>query len=89
VLRACRETGGCVVAVSDAAIVEAVHSVAAEDGLFLSPEGAATVAALPLLRERGLLGRDERIVLFNTGAGLKYPEVVAPDVPVMDPGDEL
>jgi threonine synthase len=89
VLRACRETGGCAVAVSDAAIGAAVYDVAANDGLFLSPEGAATVAALPLLRERGLITRDEHIVLFNTGAGLKYPEVVAPDVPVMDSGDDL
>ncbi len=89
VLRACRETGGCVVAVSEAEIVGTVHRVAADDGLFLSPEGAATVAALPLLRERGLLGREERIVLFNTGAGLKYPEVVTPDVTVMNADDDL
>ncbi len=89
VLRACNETGGCAVAVDDDAITAAVHEVARNDGLFLSPEGAATVAALPDLLARGLLGRDERIVLFNTGAGLKYPEVVSPDVPVMSPLDDL
>ncbi len=89
VLRACRETNGCAVAVSDARIAEAVRRVAADDGLFLSPEGAATAAVLPALRERGLIDSDERIVLFNTGAGLKYPEVVSADVPVIDPDDDL
>src|ERR671932_687112 len=89
VLRALRETGGCAVAVSDAEISAAVQAVARSDGLFLSPEGAATVAALPRLLEQGALGRDERIVLFNTGAGLKYPEVVNLTVPVMNPDDEL
>ncbi len=89
VLRALRETGGCAVAVDDAEITAAVHAVARDDGLFLSPEGAATVAALPRLLEQGLIGRDERIVLFNTGAGLKYPEVVDPGAPVMDPSDDI
>jgi threonine synthase len=89
VLRALRQTGGCAVAVSDAEISAAVPAVACADGLFLSPEGAATVAALPRLLEQGALGRDERIVLFNTGAGLKYPEVVNVTVPVMNPDDEL
>ena len=89
VLRALRQTGGCAVAVSDAEISAAVQAVARSDGLFLSPEGAATVAALPRLLEQGALGRDERIVLFNTGSGLKYPEVVSLTVPVMNPDDEL
>jgi len=89
VLRALRATGGCAVAVDDQEITAAVHAVARDDGLFLSPEGAATVAALPRLLAQGLLGRDERVVLFNTGAGLKYPEVVNPDVPVLDPGDDI
>src|ERR687887_812985 len=89
VLRALRQTGGRAVAVSDAEISAAMQAVARGDGLFLSPEGAATVAALPRLLEQGTLGRDERIVLFNTGAGLKYPEVVNPTVSVMNPDDEL
>jgi threonine synthase len=74
---------------SDAEIRTAVQAVARSDGLFLSPEGAATVAALPRLLEQGALGRDERIVLFNTGAGLKCPEVVNLAVPVMNPDAEL
>jgi threonine synthase len=41
-------------------------------GVFAAPEGGATAAAVPLLLKRGLLRRDEEIVLFNTGSGLKY-----------------
>jgi threonine synthase len=89
VLRACRETDGCAVAVSDAKIVAEVHAVAADDGLFLCPEGAATIAALPNLLERRLIDGDERVMLFNTGAGLKYPDVVRADIQVIDPGDDL
>ncbi len=89
VLRALRETGGCAVAVDDTEILAAVRDVAGADGLFLSPEGAATVAALPHLLAQGLVGRDERVVLFNTGAGLKYPAVVPADVPTLQPDDDL
>jgi len=89
VLRALRATGGCAVAVGDAQISAAVQAVARCDGLFLSPEGVITLAALPHLLEQGTLARDERIVVFNTGAGLKYPEVVNSTVPVMNPDEEL
>lgn len=89
VLRACRETNGSVVAVSDAEIVAEVHRVAAADGLFLSPEGAATVAALPHLLDQGLIDGGERIMLFNTGAGLKYPDVVSAEIREINPGDDL
>ena len=89
VLRALRATGGCAVAVGDAQISAAVQAVARADGLFLSPEGAVTLAALPHLLEQGTLARDERIVVFNTGAGLIDPAVLNPTVAVMNPHDEL
>ncbi|MBC7339543.1 MAG: threonine synthase, partial [Firmicutes bacterium] len=54
-----------------------------EEGLFICPEGAATLAGLLHLREAGLVGADERIVLFNTGSGLKYTDLVAADLPVL------
>lgn len=76
VLRAVRETGGTAVAVSDERILHAMGLFARTCGLLVCPEGAATLAALPILLERGLVGRDERIVLINTGSGLKYPEAV-------------
>ncbi|HEX9823944.1 MAG TPA: threonine synthase [Actinomycetota bacterium] len=77
VLRALRETKGSAVAVSDATIVEMVGVLARDAGVLAAPEGAATLAAAIQLRDRGELGEGERVVLLNTGSGLKYPEVLA------------
>jgi threonine synthase len=73
ILRAVRESGGFATAVSDAAIAEAWREVAAEDGLLLCPEGAATYAAYKEALADGRVGADERVVLFNCASGLKYP----------------
>lgn len=89
VLRALRESGGTAVAVDDAAIVEAIYATGRREGLLLSPEGAATIAAIPALLESGALRRDERIVTFNTGAGIKYPEALRADLPLLLPDDDL
>jgi threonine synthase len=83
ILRAIRETGGTAVAVSDDEILAAMRELAQEEGLFICPEGAATLAGLLHLREAGLVGADERIVLFNTGSGLKYTDLVSSDLPVL------
>ena len=72
ILCAVRQSGGAAVAVPDEAMREAVRLVGKTTGIFAAPEGGATAAAVPLLLERGLLRRDEEIVLFNTGSGLKY-----------------
>jgi threonine synthase len=69
-----RRTGGTAVAVTDDAIHDAWQEMAGTTGLFVAPEGAATLAALYVLRERGWVSRDERVVLFNTGSGLNYLE---------------
>jgi threonine synthase len=73
ILRAVRESGGFATAVSDESIVAAVDEVAREDGLLLSPEGGATVAAWQQALASGRVRRDERVVLFNCATGLKYP----------------
>jgi len=73
ILRAVRESGGAALAVSDAAIAAAVRDVARDDGLLLCPEGGATLAAYQRALDEGLIGRDERAVLFNCASGLKYP----------------
>ncbi|WP_313331989.1 threonine synthase [Sphingobium yanoikuyae] len=73
ILRAVRESGGAALAVSDAAIAAAVRDVACDDGLLLCPEGGATLAAYQRALDEGLIGRDERAVLFNCASGLKYP----------------
>jgi threonine synthase len=73
ILRAVRESGGLAIAVSDDAIMAAVESVAQADGLLLSPEGGATMAAYRQALADGRVGKDDRVVLFNCATGLKYP----------------
>jgi threonine synthase len=73
ILRAVRESGGVAMAVPDAEIMECVDQAARLDGLLLCPEGGATLAAWRRAVETGLVGRDERAVLFNCATGLKYP----------------
>jgi len=74
ILRALRESAGTAVAVSDAEIVAAQQQLAREEGVFAAPEGAATLAGLARLARDGWVRPDERVVLFNTGSGLKYLE---------------
>ena len=66
------QSQGTAVAVSDEQIRAAQLQLGQSEGIFAAPEGAATVAALPVLLERGWLKSDERVVLLNTGTGLKY-----------------
>jgi threonine synthase len=73
ILRAVRDSGGFAIAVDDAAISEAWREVAAEEGLLLCPEGAATYAAYRQAVADGRVGAGERAVLFNCATGLKYP----------------
>jgi threonine synthase len=72
ILRALRESNGTAAAVPDEEIVKAQAEVASMEGIFAAPEGAATWAALKQLARQGTIRPDERVVLFNTGTGLKY-----------------
>jgi threonine synthase len=72
ILRALRESGGGAVAVPDHRMAEWVATLGADTGIFAAPEGGATAAAVPMLREMGLIEADDEVVLFNTGSGLKY-----------------
>ncbi|HTE86330.1 MAG TPA: threonine synthase [Dehalococcoidia bacterium] len=89
VLRGIRETNGVAVAVSDDEIRQAITDLAATEGMLVCPEGAATYAAARKLRASGDINADERVLLLNTGTGLKYPEVLAPDLEVLDPDAEI
>jgi threonine synthase len=71
-LRALRETAGGAVAVPDAALLEAASRIAGREGLDMSPEGGAAVAALEVLGRNGELSASSRVVVFNTGAGWLY-----------------
>ena len=83
-LQAIRESGGTAIAVPDEAMFVAQHEAAAAEGIALCPEGAACLVALRELITRGTVGRDERIVVFNTASGLKYVEMLPADAPVVD-----
>ena len=69
-----RRSGGTAVSVSDEELLAAVREIGSAEGIFAAPEGAACLPALKQLVGRGEVGRDERVVLFNTGSGLKYLE---------------
>ncbi len=71
-----RESGGTAVAVSDAEIMDAVRDWAKHEGVFAAPEGAAALAACRRLRQSGFLNPSDTVVLFNTGSGLKYLDVI-------------
>jgi threonine synthase len=72
ILKDIQDSHGCAVSVTDEEIVQAQHRLAGMEGIFAAPEGAATLAALEELIRRGWVQFDEKIVIFNTGTGLKY-----------------
>jgi len=72
ILRALRESGGTAVSVTDEELLNSQKQLGALEGLFAAPEGAATVAAAEKLVLSGFIKPDEKVVLFNTGSGLKY-----------------
>jgi threonine synthase len=81
ILRTIRESGGMAIAVDDGEILESIREVARLEGLFICPEGAAAVAAFKRLAAGGYLHPEQRVVLFNTGSGLKYAELVKSEFP--------
>jgi threonine synthase len=72
VLRIIRATGGCALAVTDDAIRAVIRDEWRERRFAWSPEGAATLAALPELADRGLIREGDRVVLVNTASPEKY-----------------
>ncbi len=77
ILKALQESGGKALSVSDEEILICIKELAEAEGLFVCPEGAATWAALKHLKEQGEIAANDKVILFNTGAGLKYPEVIS------------
>ncbi len=86
-LHAIRASGGTAVTVSDADLRRAMLRMARAEGIFAAPEGGAVLAALEKLLAAGFLTGSERVVLFNTGSGLKYLETVDANPPVFDKDD--
>jgi threonine synthase len=86
ILDSLRESGGTAVAVSEDSISE-MQTFAGRIGVgYVSPESAAALAAVPVLRDRGEIGRDDNVVVFDCGIGQKYsPPRNLPEPPVVDP----
>jgi threonine synthase len=74
ILRAVRASAGTCIAIPDREALEAGVEAARLDGVFPAPEGAACFAAVRRLLRSGFLKPTERIVIYNTGTGLKYLE---------------
>ena len=89
VLEAIYESKGTAISVTDEEIKNAVKQVARTEGLFICPEGAAAVAASHKLLREGFLKPEEKVVILNTGSGLKYPELVEVELPVLEKGAEI
>ena len=89
ILDAIYSTNGCALAVTDAELLAAQREIASTEGALVCPEGAATVAAIRTLAERGEIGDGEVVVALNTGAGIKYPETLNVTAPLLEPGGEI
>jgi threonine synthase len=89
ILRALHATNGWAVAVEDEEIKYYMKWVAHHEGLSLSPEGAATVAGAHRMVNERQLGKKDRVILFNTATGLRYPHLLDADVPVIKPTAQI
>ncbi len=89
VLEAVYQTNGCAVAISDEDTLKAEALMATVEGAFVCPEGAACMAAAQRLLAEGWIKPEERVVILNTGCGIKYPETVQCHPPLLQPGDPL
>ena len=86
ILEIARESGGLVLDLPDEQILRSLLDWAKHEGLLLSPEGAAATAAYDHLLATGFLKKSDRVVLFNTGAGLKYTDLTADAMGLTRPG---
>jgi threonine synthase len=77
VLDILKQSGGTAVAVTDDEIMQAFLAWARDEGIFAAPEGAASLACYQKLRASGFLKSSDTVVLYNTGSGLKYIDVIA------------
>jgi threonine synthase len=85
ILKILRDSGGVALAQTDEQILASILDWARHEGIFLSPEGASATAAYDRLLETGFLKPTDRVVLFNTGAGLKYTDVTAEAIKLQRP----
>lgn len=87
ILDALYETDGCAISVSDPELLEELKRIAKSEGAFVCPEGAAAFAAARKLREQDWIKEDDKVVVLNTGAGIKYPNTIEAEPPVLQKGE--
>lgn len=87
VLDAIYKTNGCAIAIGDEMIIKEQQHVAALEGVFICPEGASTFAAARMLRDKGWISEGETVIALNTGMGIKYPDTVQINVPILKIGE--
>jgi threonine synthase len=80
-LQALRESNGVALTVTDEQMADGQLRMARAEGIFPAPEGGATLAAAECLVTSGRIRAEDRVVLFNTGSGLKYPRIPGLHVP--------
>jgi threonine synthase len=83
-LDAIKASAGCAIAGSEETIAGWMRRVVSLEGIAICPETAVCFDALEQLVKDGRIGRDEEIVVFNTGAAQKYIEAVSLDLPRLD-----
>ena len=89
VLDAIYQTNGCAIAVTDEELLQDQAELAASEGTFVCPEGAANYTAAKKLLASGWIKPNEKVVMLNTGTGLKYPDTVRVNVPVLQPDEDI
>lgn len=87
ILDAVRQSGGTAIAVTDDELLECTNLVSSMEGMHVSPEVGAAVAATRIMRERGELTETDEVVVFATGSGLKHLDLVPGGYPTVDPND--
>ncbi len=88
ILEAVRSSGGTAIAIADEELIDAGIQLASEEGLFVAPEGSACLSALEKLIASGFIRPDEKVVIYNTGAGLKYLEAYSTRFPRHTSGEQ-
>lgn len=89
VLDAIYKTEGCAIAIDDQSMLDEQAKIARLEGAFICPEGASTFVAVRRLREKGWIKEGETVVALNTGAGIKYPDTVKVNVPMLGKEDVI
>jgi threonine synthase len=88
ILDAVKKSGGAAIAVSDTELIDAGIQLAADEGIFIAPEGAACLPALGKTLKSGLLTPEDEVVIYNTGSGLKYLDAYAVRFPRSGAGEQ-